>query len=56
MGCHTRVTQAVSRMNRRPGRRLPVLPRKLKRLEESCEADWMSCLQDPFAPALITYP
>jgi hypothetical protein len=32
MGHYTRVTQAVSRMNRRPGRRLQVLQRKLERL------------------------
>ena len=29
-GHYTRVTQAVSRMNRRPGRRLQVLQRKLE--------------------------
>jgi hypothetical protein len=30
MGHYTRMTQTVSRMNRRPGRRLPVPQRKLK--------------------------
>ena len=32
MGHYTRVTQAISRMNRRPGRGLRVLQRKLERL------------------------
>jgi REP element-mobilizing transposase RayT len=32
MGHYTRVTQAVSRMNRRPGRKLQLLRRKLERL------------------------
>ena len=39
MGHYTGVTQAVSPMNRQPGRRLPVFRRKLERLRTG-EARW----------------